>query len=150
MEVLLRQDVSKLGSVGEIVRVKPGFARNYLLPKGMAVVVTQGNLKQLQHEKRKLVALESRRKAKFQTLAEKLQNASVSIAVEASETGHLYGSVSSTMVAQALREGGYDVDVRQILLDKPIKEIGMYSVRVRLHNEVETETKVWVVEKRPT
>ncbi len=147
MEVLLRQDVSKLGSVGDIVKVRPGYARNYLLPKGIAVAVTKGNLKQLQHEKRKLVALESRRKEKFEAVANKLGATSISIPVEASETGHLYGSVSAPMIAKALTDEGHTIDVRQVLLDQPIKELGVYTVRLRLHTEVEAEVKLWVVEK---
>ncbi len=147
MEVLLRQDVSKLGTVGDIVNVKPGYGRNYLLPKGIAVAVTKGNLKQLQHEKRKLVALEARRKEKFKEVAGKLSAVSVSIPVEASDAGHLYGSVNATMIAQALTAEGHQVEARQVLLDAPIKELGVYTVRVRLHSEVEAESKVWVVEK---
>lgn len=149
MEVLLRQDVAKLGGVGDIVRVKAGYARNFLLPMGMAVELTKGNLKQLQHEKKKLLALESRRKDRFRGLADRLQGASISIPVEANEAGALYGSVTAKMIAEHLNSQGYEVDARAILLDAPIREIGMHSVRVRLHAEVETETKVWVVENNP-
>jgi large subunit ribosomal protein L9 len=148
MEVLLRNDVDKLGRRGDVVTVKDGYARNYLLPRRLATTVNQENIRLLEVEKQRFVQEEMARKEEFQKLAGRLSNLSCTIEVNAGEEGHLYGSVTAQMVVDALKKENIELDPKAIVLDRPIKELGVYQVAIRLHPEVETTTKVWVVEAR--
>ncbi len=145
MKLLLKKNVTSLGGLGEIVEVASGFGRNYLIPQGYAIEVTKSNLQWFEAQKRRLIALEEETKAKLQLVADELEGASCTIIARATEEGHLFGSVSPRDIAQHFSQDNIDVDPKTVLLDKPIKELGIYKVRVRLHPDVEAEVKVWVV-----
>lgn len=145
MKLLLQRNVDKVGKIGDIVKVSPGYGRNYLLPQGLAVELTPDNLNRFESMKRKLIALEQETKEKFQLLAKEIEKADCTIIANSSEEGHLYGSVTGRDIAKQLAESGIDIDPKTIQLDHPIKEMGTYKVEVRLHPDVICEVKVWVV-----
>ena len=145
MKLLLQRNVDKLGNIGDIVKVADGYGRNYLLPQGLAVELTPDNLNRFDLMKRRLIAMEKETKEKFGLLAKELEKASCTIIANSSEEGHLYGSVGPRDIARQLSSEGIDVDPKCVLLEQPIKELGIYKVQVRLHPEVECELKVWVV-----
>lgn len=145
MEVLLRQEVEKLGKAGDLVKVAAGYARNYLLPRRLAVTVSKENLRLIDSERKKVVQEEEARLGGLREVAEKLGEASVTIAEKASPEGHLYGSVGPQQIASALHGLGFEIDAKMIMLDDPIKELNVYDVTVRLHADIEATCKVWVV-----
>jgi large subunit ribosomal protein L9 len=145
MKLLLQRNVDKLGNIGDIVEVADGYGRNYLLPYGLAVELSPDNLNRFELMKRKLIALEQETKEKFMVLAKELEKTSCTVIANSSEEGHLYGSVGSREIARQLASEGLDVDPKAVLLENPIKELGIYKVKIRLHPEVECEAKVWVV-----
>jgi len=147
MEIILRQDYERLGKTGEIVKVKDGYARNYLIPKGIAYVASEASKKRLASELQAQTWRLQRDQKKAQELAEKLKNVSCTIAVQVGEEDKLFGSVTSQNIADALAEQGYKIDKRKIILDEPIKSLGIYSVPVKLHPEIESSVKVWVVKE---
>lgn len=144
-EVILQQDVEDLGTTGEVVDVAPGFARNYLLPQGFALPATDGNLKRIHEERRREERAAERVREKAEGLASELSGRSITFHERAGEGGALFGSVTVADVVDALAEDGIDVDPDRVLLDEPIKELGVYSVAVDLHEDVQPELKVWVV-----
>jgi large subunit ribosomal protein L9 len=145
MELLLRKDIEKLGKRGEVVKVADGYGRNFLLPKGLAVKVSAANAQLLEVERKRLEKEERQRIAGLQELAEKLQGYSCTISAQANEEGHLFGSVTSHMIAEALGEDGLAIEERQLVLENPIKELGVYSIQVRISDEIGAEFKLWVV-----
>ena len=147
VEVILRKDARNLGRAGQIVKVKDGYARNYLLPKGIAYLATKENIKKWEQEKRRLLKQLEKQKASAQELAERLSKVSVNIAAEANEEETLYGSITEAHIASALKEEGIDIDKDSIVLPVPIKKLGVYNVEIGLHPEVKAEVKVWVVKK---
>lgn len=147
MEVILHEDVPNLGQVGDIVTVKDGYARNYLLPRKMAVVAEPRNLRMLEHQKKVVAAKQASMKGKAEELAAKLALLSITIGKEAGEEDKLFGSVTTMDISNALRAEGYTIDKRHIKLAEQIKKIGVYDVAVRLHPEVEGTVKIWVVKK---
>jgi large subunit ribosomal protein L9 len=148
MEVILRQAVEKLGQPGDVVKVSPGFARNYLLPRGIAYAATPGNLKRIEQEKARLEAAEDERRGSAQGLATKLENVSLTFSARVGEEGKLFGSVTASDIAEQLHAQGFDmVEKRQIDLHDPIKALGVYRVPVRLHADVKPEIKVWVIKQ---
>jgi large subunit ribosomal protein L9 len=147
MEVILNQDVDKLGKAGAIVRVKDGFARNFLIPNGLALPLTPTNLKRLEQEKqRKILQLEKDKKESL-GLKERLDNFSLTIPALTQEEDRLYGSVATQDIAQALKEEGFEIDKNSIILEQPIKSLGIYEVPIKLHPEVNVTIKVWIVKK---
>ena len=142
--VLLREDVNDLGARGEIVRVKAGYARNYLLPRKLAVEATASNVRQIEQERAALLKKEAGEKATADAQAEQMRSLRLSFARKVGEHGILYGSVTSMDIAEALKERGYEVDRRRITLREPIKETGEFTVPVRLHREVIVEIPVEV------
>jgi large subunit ribosomal protein L9 len=142
--VLLREDVEDLGARGEIVRVKAGYARNYLLPRKLAVEATASNVKQIEQERKALMKKEAAERATADMQAEQLRSLRLSFERKVGEHGLLYGSVTSMDVAEALRARGYEIDRRRISLREAIKETGEYTVPVRLHREVTVEIPVIV------
>lgn len=136
MEVVLLERVEKLGQMGDVVNVKPGFARNFLLPQGKALRATKGNIARFEAERAQLEARNLELKAEAQAVADKLDGQSFIIIRSASDMGALYGSVTPRDVAEAATEGGFTVDKRQVSLDKPVKELGIHDIRVVLHPEV--------------
>jgi large subunit ribosomal protein L9 len=134
--VLLREDIDTLGGRGEVVKVKAGYARNYLLPKGLATLATKGNVKQIEQERAALLKKAAVEKATAEAQAEQMGSISLNFERKAGEGGTLFGSVTSMDIAEALREKGYEIDRRRIMLRDAIKETGDYTVNVRLHREV--------------
>ena len=147
MEVILRQSVENLGAPGEIVSVSNGYARNYLLPRGIAYLATEGNKKRIAQEKARLEAAESNRRESAQELAKKLEEVSITFAARVGEEGKLFGSVTGADIAQQLEAQGFQIEKRQIDLHDPIKALGVYRVPVRLHADVKPEIKVWVIKQ---
>jgi len=147
VKVILIKDVEKLGGIGDEVTVKDGYARNYLIPKKLAAEVTKGALRMLEQKKREKQRRESQLKEECERLAEKITAASCTISVDAGEGDKLFGSVTSEMIAEGLRADGIEIDRKKIVLEEPIKALGVYSVDVRLHPEVKTQLRVWVVKK---
>jgi large subunit ribosomal protein L9 len=147
MEVILRQAVENLGKPGDVVKVTNGYARNFLLPRGIAFEATPGNLKRIAQEKDRLEAAENERKAAAQKLAEKLEQVSLTFSSRVGEEGKLFGSVTSADIAQQLESQGFDIEKRQIDLHEPLKTLGVFRVPVRLHAEVKPEIKVWVIKQ---
>lgn len=145
MQLILVKDVEDLGRAGEIVEVKPGFARNYLVPQGIAYPATPANMKRLEHERRKLVEAAEHALKSAAAFGEKLQGVAVNFKARAGEEGKLFGSVTSGDIAESLAEQGIEIDRHLIRLDEPIKQLGVYKVPVRLHAEVKPEITVWVV-----
>ena len=145
VRIILRKDIENLGDVGDIVDVKPGYARNYLLPKGFAYEATPANLKRYEEERTHLVNRSLRDRERAEKAAERLTDVSVTLKVKAGEEGRLFGSVTSSDISGALAEQGIEVDRHIIRLSEPIKQLGMYKVPVRLHAEVQPEVSVWVV-----
>jgi len=145
MKLILRADVDNLGRLGDVVKVKPGFGRNYLIPKGYAMPVTDANLKAFELERRKLQAKMDSIRGAAQSLADKIAGAALSIPVRVGEGDRLYGSVTNAVIAEALAAEGIEVDRRKILLEEPIRALGAYKVPVKLHPDVQVELSVSVV-----
>ncbi len=145
VELLLAENVPSLGEQGEIVRVKPGYARNYLLPHGLATIATEENKKAVEEHRARLEEVEKQRKSGARKLADSVSKYSVTLEANANEEGHLYGSILAADISKALVTAGYQVDPEHIRLDGPLKELGMYTVKLQLHPEVTSDVKVWVV-----
>lgn len=143
-KILLREDIDNLGGRGEIVKVKAGYARNYLLPRKLAVQATPSNVKQIEHERGALLKRAAQEKSTADLQAEQMRSLKLNFERKVGEQGVLYGSVTSMDVAEALKNKGYEIDRRRIALQEPIKEIGDFVVRVRLHKEVSVEIPVSV------
>lgn len=144
-QVLLREDIDNLGARGEIVRVKAGYARNYLLPRSLAVEATNSNVKQIESERAALLKREAKERATAEGQATQLGGLNLTFERKVGEEGVLYGSVTSMDIAHALKEKGYEIDRRRIALREPIKRFGNYTVPVRLHREVTVELPVSVL-----
>ena len=145
MEVILRQAVENLGSPGDVVKVSNGYARNYLLPHGVAFEATPGNLRRIQQERDRLEAAENERRTAAQGLAEKFEQVQLTFSARVGEEGKLFGSVTSADIAQQLEAQGFHVEKRQIDLHEPIKALGVYRIPIRLHADVKPEIRVWVI-----
>ena len=147
MEVILRQAIDNLGHPGDIVKVSPGYARNYLLPRGFAYEATEGNKKKISQEKSRLEAAENQRRDTASELAKKIEEVSLSFSARVGEEGKLFGSITSADIAAQLEAQGVHVERRMIDLHEPIKALGVYRVPVRLHADVRPEVKVWVIKE---
>ncbi len=145
IELLLAEDVPNLGKQGEIVRVKPGFARNYLLPQGLAALATVENKRMVERHQQKLSDLRAQKLQKLTQLADRVSKYSVTLEANANDEGHLYGSITAPEISKALKGAGYDVEPDHVRLDGPIKLLGMYSVAMQFAPDITTEVKVWVV-----
>ena len=147
MEVILTQDVDKLGKAGTVAKVKEGFARNFLIPGGLAVLLTPGNVKKLEQNKLKKDLELQKKKKECLDLAGKLSNLSLTIQSLTHEADKLYANITSRDISEALKEEGIEIDKNLILLDEPIKSLGIYEIPVKLHPEVPAKVKVWIVKK---
>ena len=145
VELLLAEDVPSLGEQGDIVRVKPGFARNFLLPQGLATVATTENRRMVVRHKQKLADMQVQQLKNLRDQASAISKYSVTVEANANKDGHLYGSIVAADISKALNSAGYPVNAEQLRLEGPLKELGMYTVKIELHPEVTTEVKVWVV-----
>jgi large subunit ribosomal protein L9 len=147
MEVILNQDMDKLGKAGSIVKVKDGFARNFLIPNGLALPLTSGNLKKLEQEKQKKIDQLGKIKQESMELAARLNGLSLTIPALVQEDDKLFGSVTGQDIVQALKEEGFDIDKNTVILDQAIKSLGIYEIPLKLHPEVTATIKVWIVKK---
>jgi large subunit ribosomal protein L9 len=148
MEVILTQDMHKLGKAGSVVKVKSGFARNFLLPRNLAVAATPGNLKKIEQAAKRLAGMRQREKEKAEGLAERLKGISITLPAATHDEDKLHGSITAADIVEALRQEGItEVAKEAVILDEPIKSLGVYNMNIRLHPEVFAEIKVWVVKK---
>jgi large subunit ribosomal protein L9 len=145
MKVILKSDVKDLGRIGEVVNVKDGFARNFLLPQGLAAEASTKNVKAFEHEKKKILEMAKKVKAGAAGLGEQIAAAKVTIKAKAGEEDKLFGSVTSMDIAEALKAEGIEIDKKKIYLDEPIKRLGEYTVTIKLHSEVSAQLNVQVV-----
>ena len=145
VELLLTKNVSGLGSQGDVVEVKPGYARNYLLPQGFATRASAHNVRIIERQKKKALELALERREELEKLSRELAKHSVSIEANANPEGHLYGSVGAEEIARSLEKEKLPIEAAMIRLEGPIKELGLYAVKVHLAEDLETEIKVWVV-----
>ena len=149
MELLLNRKIDGLGRVGDVVEVKSGYARNFLLPLGYAIPVTKANMAQIEKARKQALQEEAERVTSLKEMAAGLNDASITIESKANEEGHLFGSVNAAQISAGLREKGFPVDEKMVRLESPIKEIGVFDVHVHLHGDVEAVCKVWVVQTKP-
>lgn len=147
MEVILREEIKALGKAGEVVKVKPGYARNYLLPHGLAVIADPKNLKEMEHHKRAVQLRQAKQKKEAEGLSEKIASTAITIKKEAGEENKLFGAVTVKDIVQALRKENLELDRRQIQLASPIKTLGVHTIPVKLHPEVTATLKVTVVKE---
>jgi large subunit ribosomal protein L9 len=147
MDVILRQAVEKLGQPGEVVKVSPGFARNYLIPRGIAVEETPGNRKQIELQRHRIETAEDSRRQAARELATVIEPISLTFSAKVGEEGKLFGSVTASDIVQQLESLGHHIEKRQVDLPEPIKALGVYRVPIRLHADVKPEIKVWVIKQ---
>lgn len=145
MEILLRKSIENLGEPGDIVQVADGYARNYLLPQKLATPVTEENLRALDSEKRRAVREAERHHQALIDVGKKLDTASCTVTAQATDAGHLFGSVAAPHIVEALAAEGFEVDEKTIHLEEPIKETGVYAVEIHLTPDVVATARVWVV-----
>ncbi len=146
MMVILQKDVPKLGSVGDVIRVKDGYGRNFLVPRGLAVIANTRNVKQLDHQKRQANKVAAAALAEANELATKVTDTPVTLKAEVGEEGKIFGSITNRDIAAALAAEGVEVDRRNIQIESPIKSLGVYDVTVQIGSGVEAAVKVYVVE----
>ncbi len=145
LSVLLTHDVPHVGRPGDLVKVKPGFARNYLLPQGLATFATPHNLRIVEKHRQRLRELEEARRADLLALAAQIAQRSLTIEANANEEGHLYGSVNADQIAAALHGEGFPITTENVRIEGPLKDLGLYTIKLHLGQDVETEVKLWVV-----
>ena len=145
MKVILTRDVPSLGKRTDAVEVKPGFARNYLIPQGLALPATEQSMKSIQHRIKSEEQKLSKKKQQAEELAKGINEISCTATVQAGEEDKLYGSVTAADIAELMAQQGIKIDKRKIVLEEPIKKLGVYNVPIRLHPEVEATVKLWVV-----
>jgi large subunit ribosomal protein L9 len=145
MEVILREHVDNLGRRGEVVKVADGYARNYLLPRKLALLATEGNKKQIERERAKFDVKEAEEQKVAQAVADRIANVAIEIARKVGESDVLFGSVTSADIAEALAAKGIDLEKRKVVLPDPIKKLGEFSVAVKLHRDVTANVKVRVI-----
>jgi large subunit ribosomal protein L9 len=145
VELMLAEDMAGVGKQGDIIKVKSGYARNYLLPQGLATVATEMNKRKVALHQQKVADLQKEKLKQLSQLADRISKYSVTLEANANDEGHLYGSIVGHDISQALQSAGYAVEEDHIKLDGPLKELGMYTVKIHLHGDIKTEVKVWVV-----
>jgi large subunit ribosomal protein L9 len=145
VQLLLIQSVDNLGKQGDVVEVKPGYANNFLLPQGLATLASDHHKRMVEKHRAKLMEIERARLASLRSLADSIGRQSITIEANANDEGHLYGSVGPQDIASALKQAGFTINPDQIRLAGPLKELGLYTVKVHMHQEIEAELKVWVV-----
>jgi large subunit ribosomal protein L9 len=145
VKLILRESVPTLGEAGDLVSVKPGFARNYLIPQGKAIFATEGNVRELEHHKRVVAEQVAKEKKELGAVRARIEALSLEVKAKVGEEGRLFGSVTSLQIGELLAAQGFDIDRRRISLDEPIKEVGEFSVPVKLHRDVVASLKLRVV-----
>ena len=147
MKIILKEDCERVGKAGEIVTVADGYARNYLMPRGLAMQVTRGNMAVYEADRRQKEVSKNKTKRTAEALVKELEKVSCTAVVQVGEEDRVFGSVTNQHIADLLKEKGYDIDRRNILLDEPLKALGVYTVGIHLHPEVEGKVRVWVVKE---
>jgi large subunit ribosomal protein L9 len=147
MQVILLEDVPSLGKIGDLVKVSDGYGRNYLIPQKKAISATERSIHALEHQKRQVQQRTTKARKDSERLAQKIEGFSCTLTKPVGESGKLFGSVTSMEIEAILKENGMEVDRKKILLEEPIKSLGMYTVPVKLHPEVTAHLKVWVVQE---
>jgi len=147
MKIILTEDIDRLGKIGDVVSVKEGYARNYLFPKNKAKEATPSNMKLLEALKKKAADEENKKLEGSKALADKVTNLSVSISAKAGEEDKLYGSITNEIIAEALEKEGILIDKKDIILDEPIKKLGVYQVTVKVHPTISAQLRLWVVKE---
>jgi len=147
MQVILLEDVPSLGKAGDLVKVSDGYGRNFLIPKNKAILSTEKNLKMLEHQKRDVQRKIEKQRKDIRQVAQEIGSLSCTLARSVGESGKLFGSVTSMDIEEFLKERGIEVDRKKILLDEPIKSVGMFTVPIKLHHNVVANLKVWVVQE---
>ncbi|MBV8313114.1 MAG: 50S ribosomal protein L9 [Planctomycetaceae bacterium] len=145
IHVLLTQPVPHVGQPGELVNVRPGFARNYLLPQGLATFATPHNLLIVEKHRQRLKKQEEARRADLQSLGAQIVQRSLTIEANANEEGHLYGSVNADQIAAALKSEGFPIETESVRIEGPLKDLGLYTIKIHLAQDIDTEVKLWVV-----
>jgi len=145
MEIILKEDIQSLGKALELVKVKTGYAHNFLFPRGMAVLATPSAKKQVEADRAKIEERYRQEKLSFKAQAEKMKDLSLTIAAKVSEGEKLYGSIQASDISAKLKDAGYDIDKRHVLLAEPIKQLGMYTLKIQLHKDVEAKIKLWII-----
>lgn len=145
MKVILRQNIETLGKVGDVVNVKDGYALNYLIPRKLVYPAVGGNMKAIEVEKKNLAVKKEREIKAAQGIASELEKVSITIPVQVGEEDRIFGTVTTQMIADGLKEKGFEIDKRKIEIEESIKTLGIYNVHVKLHQNVATQIKVWVV-----
>jgi large subunit ribosomal protein L9 len=147
LKVILKDDIKELGICGEIVEVKGGYARNYLIPKNLAVPATSGNLKSIEEIKKQKGFRDSKRKKEADRVKDKLEKLSITAEVNVGEEDKVFGSVTAATIAGLLKQQGFEIDKRLIMLEEPIKALGVYTIQAKLEKDVMANIKLWVVKK---
>lgn len=147
MKVLLRKDFETLGDAGKIVNVKDGYARNFLIPQGIAFEASERNLHVLEQEKKRYAAMKLKEMKASEVLAAKLDGVSITAAMPVGEDDRIFGSVTNQDIADLLAAKGFEIDKRKIILEEPVKALGIYEIPVKLHSEIECKVKLWVVKQ---
>jgi large subunit ribosomal protein L9 len=147
MEIVLTKDYEELGKAMDVINVKEGFARNFLFPEGIAVPATEGNRKKVAEAKRINEVREEKKSKEARQLAKKIEQVPCTIPVKVGEEDKIFGSVTAQEIADFLKKEGFDIEKRQVDLEEPIKQLGVYSVRIALYRDVEARLKVWVVKE---
>lgn len=145
MKLILKQSIEKLGKAGDIVETKRGYARNYLIPKGFAVEASKTNMKVYEQERQALLRKHEKEVQEAQALADRLKDVSVTVAVQVGDEDKVFGAVTNQNIADLLQEKGFDIDRKKIILEEPLKALGVFEVPIKLHSEVEAQIKVWIV-----
>jgi large subunit ribosomal protein L9 len=145
MQVILKENVKDLGPIGDVVNVKDGYARNFLIPKGFAIEANPKNIKAMEHEKRKIQELAKKAKASAEELSAKVSGTTITIKAKSGEEDKLFGSVTAMDIADALKKEGIDIDKKKIMLDEPIKRLGSYTVNVKIHPDVTAQLNISVI-----
>ena len=147
MEVILREKIDKIGDVGDLVRVKDGYARNYLIPKGLVVKATPGNLKDIENLKGQIAHRKIKETSQHSIIADKLSKLKLTAPVKVGDDDRLFGSVTAITIAELLTEQGFEIDRKTVYLDEPIKSLGLHNVTIKLHPEVQAQLKVYVIKE---
>jgi large subunit ribosomal protein L9 len=144
VKVILRESVPSLGEAGDVVGVKPGFARNFLIPQGKAIVASEARVREVEHHKRVVAEKVAREMKALESVRKRLESLELEVSARVGEEGKLFGSVTAAAIAELLAEKGYEVDRRKISLDEPIKEVGEHRVAIRLHRDLVAQIRVKV------
>ncbi len=147
MKIILKEDVDRLGKRGDIITVKDGYARNYLIPRKLGLLATPGNLRIFEEEKKQLGVRENKSHRLADQVARKLKSVSITATVAVGDEDRVFGSVTAQTISTLLKEKGFDVDKKKIVLEEPIKALGVYTVPIKLHHDVQGKVKVWVVKE---